>query len=96
IKACIVFYGQPPQPFDAVATISCPVLEFNGEQDERIVSTLPALTDAMKKYGKDFTSIVYKNTGHAFFNDTRAQAYNRDAATDAWKKSIDFLKKNLS
>jgi carboxymethylenebutenolidase len=95
LKACIVFYGQGPSPIESAANITCPVLGLYGEKDERLVSALPALTESMKKYGKDFTSIIYPNTGHAFFNDTRKDAYNKAAAEDSWKKLLEFLKKNL-
>jgi carboxymethylenebutenolidase len=95
IKACVPFYGQPPQPLDNVAGISCPVLAFYGEKDENLMKSLPDLEAAMKKHVKDFTFKVYKNTGHAFFNDTNKIAFNKEARDDAWKLSLDFLHKNL-
>jgi len=95
IKAAVPFYGQPPEPLDSVASISCPVLNFNGAKDERIMAKLPELEAAMKKYGKEYTSVVYPGAGHAFFNDTRPQAYNAQAARDSWERSLAFLKKNL-
>ena len=96
IKACVPFYGQPPQPMDSVASITCPVLNFNGAKDENIMKVLPELEAAMKQHGKDYTSVVYPDAGHAFFNDTNKRAYRPEDAKDAWEKSLTFLKKNLA
>jgi carboxymethylenebutenolidase len=93
LKACIAFYGQPP--LDKVSEINCPVMGFYGEKDKRLIDSLPQLEMQMKEYNKDFTYKVYKNTGHAFFNNTNKMTYNKEAAEDAWKMAVDFLKKNL-
>ncbi len=95
IKAAVPFYGQPPQPFESIASIHCPILNFNGGKDERIMVMIPALEEAMKKYGKNYTSIVYPDAGHAFFNDTNTRAYNLVAARDAWEKTLVFLRQYL-
>ena len=95
IDACVVFYGQTPDPVDQVKALACPVLELHGEKDANIVPTLPKLEAAMKEYDKDFELIVYPGAGHAFFNDTNPLAYNAQAAQDAWNKSLAFLHKHL-
>src|SRR5471032_1886047 len=38
----------------------------------------------LKALGKSVEMRVYPDTGHAFFNDTRPQAYNKTAAEDSW------------
>jgi carboxymethylenebutenolidase len=96
VKAAVPFYGQPPEPLDSVASIQCPVLNFNGAHDERIMAKIPALEDAMKKHGKDYMGVVYPDAGHAFFNDTNPYAYKAADAKDAWEKSLAFLKKNVA
>jgi carboxymethylenebutenolidase len=96
LAACIVFYGQPPNPLSDVEYIGCPVLGLYGEKDERLMKSLPELEEAMAKYHKDFTFKVYKNTGHAFFNDTNKYTYNEAATTDSWSIALEFLRKNLS
>ncbi len=89
----IAFYGQPPQPFDSVETISGPVLAFYGEKDINLMNTLPQLEEAMRKYGKNFRAIVYPNIGHAFFNDKNPMMYNAEAAAKAWEEIKAFLTK---
>jgi len=95
IKAAVAFYGQPPMQ-EEIPKINCPVLAFYGDQDTRLMESLPQLKEEMKKQGKQFESIVYQNAGHAFFNDTNAGMYRPDNAKDAWDKTLIFLKKNLS
>jgi carboxymethylenebutenolidase len=34
--------------------------------------------------------------GHAFFNDTRPDAYRPDAAADAWPRAVEFLRTHLA
>jgi carboxymethylenebutenolidase len=94
IRAAVPFYGQPPT-MEEIPNIKCPVLAFYGEQDERLMESLPALKENMAKQGKTCEAIVYSGAGHAFFNDTNPRTYRPDAAADAWNKTIEFLKKNL-
>ena len=95
LKAVVAFYGSAPEPLDAVAGITAPVLAFYGEADVRLIESLPALETAMKNHNRDFSYMRYPHTGHAFFNDTRKEAYNEDAARDAWEKSLAFLHSHL-
>ena len=39
----------------------------------------------------DFAS----NAQHAFFNDTRPQAYHPEAAQDAWEKTLAWFRRHL-
>ena len=94
-RLALFFTDKGQISLKSAANIACPVLDFNGEKDERLMALLPVLSETMKKYGKEFTSVVYPNCGHAFFNDTRKDAYDKAAAEDSWKKSLEFLKKNL-
>jgi carboxymethylenebutenolidase len=94
IKAAIPFYGQPPAE-EEILNISGPVLAFYGDQDTNLMQSLSMLKDNMKKHKKSFEAVVYPGVGHAFFNDTNPHAYNREAATDAWNKSLAFLKTEL-
>lgn len=94
VKAAVPFYGHPPAG-DEIPGIACPILAFYGDQDANLMESLPELKENMKKNGKIFDPVVYPGVGHAFFNDTNPRAYNREAANDAWKKALAFLKGNL-
>ncbi len=95
LSAAVVFYGQTPEPADKLENITCPVLAFYGEKDERLIGQLPQTRKAMTKYGKDFQSKVYPNTGHAFFNNTNPATYVKSSAQDAWEMTLKFLAENL-
>ena len=94
IQAAISFYGHPLKE-DKIKDLNCPVLAFYGDQDKNLMDSLPLFKELMEKNQKDFTTVVYPNTGHAFFNDTNERMYNKDAAKDAWIKTLKFLKENL-
>jgi carboxymethylenebutenolidase len=94
IKAAVPFYGQAPSE-EEIKSINSPILAFYGDQDTRLMEALPKVKEEMQRLGKDFEAVVYPNVGHAFFNDTNARQYNAEAATDAWNKTLAFLKKNI-
>ena len=96
LKACVSFYGRADYSVAELAAIKCPVLAFYGDQDTDLVETLPDLGAAMTEAGIDFTADVYPGTGHAFFNDTNRFAYDKDAADDAWARTLEFLTQSLS
>ncbi|MGG7466611.1 dienelactone hydrolase family protein [Plantibacter sp. YIM 135347] len=90
IRAAVPFYGYPPEPA-AVTAIACPVLAFYGDEDERLMKTLPELTETMEDARVEFTATVYPGAGHAFFNDSNSITYREDAAADAWARTLAFL-----
>ena len=95
IKASAPFYGDVP-PDDVLKRLSAPVLFIGAENDPWITQEkMKRLKDAMDKYGKEGEVKVYDGVGHAFFNDTRPDAYNKDAAEDAWRRVTQFLSDNL-
>ena len=40
--------------------------------------------------------VVVAGAGHAFMNDTRPDAYRPEAAADAWRRTVAFLRDRLS
>ncbi|TQL52990.1 dienelactone hydrolase family protein [Subtercola boreus] len=95
VRASLPFYAYANLPGELLAEIACPILYFVGEDDPALFAALPALTEQMKAAHVDFTAIAYRNAGHAFFNESNTHAYRKDAAKDAWKKSLAFLAENL-
>jgi carboxymethylenebutenolidase len=93
LKVAIPFYGHADFSVEELKNISCPVLAFYGESDERLMTSLPELKTKMKEAGVDFTPQVYPDCGHAFFNETNPFAYNKTAADDAWGKTLGFIDK---
>jgi carboxymethylenebutenolidase len=91
LKAAVPFYGHADFTVEELKNIMCPILAFYGEQDERLVTGLDKLTADMQEAHVDFSSHVYPNCGHAFFNDSNRFSYNEAAAKDSWKRTLDFL-----
>jgi carboxymethylenebutenolidase len=95
IKASVPFYGDVP-PDDVLKNLSAPILFIGAENDMWITNDkIERLRDGMQKLGKPGEVKVYEGVGHAFFNDTRPEAYNARAAADAWKRVTEFLSSNL-
>ncbi|HUD06110.1 MAG TPA: dienelactone hydrolase family protein [Candidatus Saccharimonadales bacterium] len=96
LKAAIPFYGHCDATVEELRKIKCPILAFYGEKDEGLMGGLDDLTKNMQEAGVDFTPKVYPNCGHAFFNDSNSFTYNKEAASDSWLKTLEFLNSNIS
>ena len=53
------------------------------------------LEATLRAKGKDATFHVYPGTHHAFFNDTRAEVYNADAAQTSWNRTLALFRAQL-
>jgi carboxymethylenebutenolidase len=96
LKAFFVFYGPPPDSEADVARIACPVYGFYGGNDARINTTIPKTTELMKKAGKVYEPVIYEGAGHGFMREGEkpdANAANKKARDEAWKRWKDLLRK---
>ena len=91
LSKAVPFYGHNDYPANELKNIKAKILAFYGEKDDSLVSTLDDLKSRMEEAGVDFTSFVYPDCGHAFFNDSNPYAYNEPAAKDAFSKAREFL-----
>ena len=94
LSAAVVYYGPNPANIDDVAKITAPFLGIYGEEDTRISMNVPALVEALQRYGKSFEYKIYPGAAHAFFNDTGTR-YHPEAAVAAWQVTLAFLQKHL-
>jgi carboxymethylenebutenolidase len=53
------------------------------------------LERSLFKAGRAFESHAYPDTGHWFFEDDRADAFEPEASALAWTRTIDFLKQRM-
>jgi carboxymethylenebutenolidase len=93
--ACIIFYGENPDPIEKIKNVKGAVMGLYGGEDKRINSRLNELVKALVDYGKPFTIKVFPGARHAFFDETREQVYNKEAAEDAWRMVLKFYRDNL-
>ncbi len=96
LSAIAAFYGLPPAEKVDYAKVSAPILMHVGAKDDWVTpERAKAVKTQIDAAGKSMTLEIYE-AGHAFVNDTRPEAYDEKSATLAWKRSIDFLKKNVA
>jgi len=94
LLAAVPYYGsQPPAP--EVTKIKASMLLHYAENDSRINMGIPQYEEALRKANVQFTTFIYPGTSHAFNNDTNPDRYNKEAATLAWKRTVDFFKEKL-
>jgi len=94
LDAAVPYYGRVPATED-VAKINAPVLAHFAENDERINAGIKEFEEALRKNNKEYQIYIYPGTQHAFNNDSNPDRYNKEAAQLAWKRTVDFFKKNL-
>jgi carboxymethylenebutenolidase len=95
LVAGVAYYGGQPNAED-VAKIKAELLLHYAGLDERINAGIAAYEAALKAAGVDHTIYVYEGVNHAFNNDTSEARYDKDAATLAWSRTVDFLKEALN
>jgi carboxymethylenebutenolidase len=72
------------------------VLGLFAEKDGFVTPQVAKDTDAaIKKAGKSSEIHIYPGVDHAFFNDERADVYNKSAADDAWRRTVAHFRQNL-
>jgi carboxymethylenebutenolidase len=96
VGACVNFYGIHPNVKPDYSKLSGPVLGLFAEKDGFVTPQVAKDTDAaIKKAGKQSEIHIYPGVDHAFFNDERADVYNKAAADDAWKRTLTFFRRQL-
>jgi carboxymethylenebutenolidase len=106
LGACVSWYGmlrypenddlKPASPLQLAPQLSCPYLGLFGAEDAIIPLTdVEELRSTLARGRKTFEIVTYPKAGHAFFNDTRPDAFRAEAAADAWERAITFLRRHL-
>ena len=94
LKAAAPFYGDIPEE-DILKNLKVPTLFIAGKRDAWInPEKVNGLKEVAAKYSLPVETISY-DADHAFFNDTRPEVYNAEAAKDAWQKVQEHFKKYL-
>lgn len=96
IGACVVFYGGHPNVKPDLPNLHAPVLGLYAGRDGFVTpDSVRELESKLKSLGKQIEVKIYPEADHAFLNDTRPEVYDAEAATDAWQRTIEFLRKHL-
>lgn len=92
LKAAAPFYGDIPEE-DVLQKLTVPTLFIAGTRDAWInEAKVNGLKEAATKHDLPVAVVSY-DADHAFFNDTRPQVYDAEAANDAWQRVLQHFKK---
>jgi carboxymethylenebutenolidase len=95
LAAAAPFYGDIPEE-EVLAKLKVPTLFIAGLRDAWIN---PEKVNGLKEAARKFklpVEVVSYDADHAFFNDTRPQVYDADAAADAWRRVLEHFRKFIS
>ena len=96
VGATVSFYGGFKKVPTQWEKLSAPLLLIYGENDRGVPAEQGReLEQKLRAMGKDVELVVYPNADHAFFNDTRPQVHNPDAAADAWRRTLELFRRSL-
>ena len=94
LKAAAPFYGDIPEE-SVLKKLRVPTLFIAGKRDAWInPEKVDGLKETAAKHNLPVEVISY-DADHAFFNDTRPQVYDAEAAADAWSRVQEHFRKNL-
>jgi carboxymethylenebutenolidase len=87
LAASAPFYGDIPEE-EVLARLKVPTLFIAGERDNWIT---PEKVEELKNAAREHSlplEVVSYDADHAFFNDTRPEVYDAEAASDAWQRVL--------
>ena len=94
LKAAAPFYGDIPEE-NVLKKLTVPTLFIAGKRDAWINQEK---VNELKETALEFklpVEVISYDADHAFFNDTRPEVYNPQAAKDAWRKVLEHFGKYL-
>jgi carboxymethylenebutenolidase len=92
IRSVVIFYGTGGGDFSHSQAAYLGHFAGNDEYEPR--SNVDDLEESLRLAGRPVTFHHYSGTGHWFFEPDRPQAYNQAAASLAWDRTLDFLKRS--
>lgn len=96
VGACVIYYGVLPGAQPDLSRVQAPVLGHYAEKDQfASPAAARALEEQLRSLGKQVEFHIYPDTDHAFFNDTRSEVYNAEAAQRSWERTLAFFRQHL-
>jgi carboxymethylenebutenolidase len=90
IRSVVIFYGTGDGDYSSSRAAYLGHFAENDEFEPQ--SNVDSLEEALRRAGHPVTFYRYSGTGHWFFEPDRPQAYNQEAASLAWDRTLAFLK----
>jgi carboxymethylenebutenolidase len=98
VAACAPFYGVVKWPADQPdwAALASPVRgHYASDDGSAPPDAVAAMAEMLRALGKDVEITTHADTKHAFFNDSRPEVFDADAAAKAWSSTLDFFAQEL-
>jgi len=93
LSGCIGFYGRPARSEPYISKMKAPLLLLVAGADAATpVDVAREFERRLSTEGVPHEMHVYEGAPHSFFD--RAFAQWKDACDDAWRRMLDFVKKN--
>ena len=92
LAAAVPYYGGAPPAAD-VPKIKAAVLVHHGAADQKLVAAWPQYEAALKAAGVTYEGHIYPDAVHGFNNDATANRYNKAAADQSWKRTVEWFNK---
>lgn len=96
-RAVVPFYGiAPPGSQPDWSALTAAVEGHYAEHDDLAdPEAVAAFEKQLRDLGKDVRVFTYPGAGHGFFDDTRPEVYDDEAARQAWIRTLEFLRAQL-
>ena len=91
IGAVVIFYGTGAEDFSSSRAAYLGHFAENDEFEPQ--ANVDGLEETLRLAGRPATFHLYPGTGHWFFEPDRPDAYNQAAASLAWDRTLEFLKR---
>jgi carboxymethylenebutenolidase len=97
VRAVVPFYGIAPQGKEPDWSALTAAVEGHYAEHDHMANpeAVAAFEERLRELGKDVRTFSYPGTSHAFFNDTRPEIYNDEAARQAWVRTLEFFRSKL-
>lgn len=96
LDAAVIFYGQVTDDEERLRPVNSPILGLFAAEDKGIkVGSVKAFGAALERLRKNHEIHIYPGVDHAFANPT-GNNYNKAAAEDAWRRTLEFFGRYLS
>lgn len=96
VSAVADFYGIHPNVQLNLGALKAAVMGAFAEKDGFVTPEAARdLEGQLRAHGVTTDFKIYPGTDHAFFNDTRPEAYNANAATDAWRRTLRLFAEHI-
>jgi carboxymethylenebutenolidase len=92
LAAAAPFYGGAPPAAD-VPKIKAAILVHHGALDTRLAEAWPAYDAALTAAHVPHEGHIYPGAVHGFNNDATPERYNKAAADEAWRRTIEWFDK---